>query len=96
MVLGLFCFPDDMEPNSLAAIPGMGIPDQLKAAMEQEASGEDTHSHFSNKSLSHLSLRDGLGGGGFRFSFVVVLALIKLQQWAVTSTDYTVLARLEW
>lgn len=34
-----------MEPNSLAAIPGMGIPDQLKAAMEQEASGEDTHVH---------------------------------------------------
>uniref|UniRef100_A0AAZ3SHQ2 pre-mRNA 3' end processing protein WDR33 n=1 Tax=Oncorhynchus tshawytscha TaxID=74940 RepID=A0AAZ3SHQ2_ONCTS len=32
---------DDMEPNSLAAIPGMGIPDQLKAAMEQEASAEE-------------------------------------------------------
>uniref|UniRef100_A0A4W4FFY9 pre-mRNA 3' end processing protein WDR33 n=1 Tax=Electrophorus electricus TaxID=8005 RepID=A0A4W4FFY9_ELEEL len=27
---------DDMEPNSVAAIPGMGIPEQLKAAMEQE------------------------------------------------------------
>ncbi|XP_066508060.1 pre-mRNA 3' end processing protein WDR33-like isoform X2 [Hoplias malabaricus] len=27
---------DDLEPNSLAAIPGMGIPEQLKAAMEQE------------------------------------------------------------
>uniref|UniRef100_A0A8C7PMI6 pre-mRNA 3' end processing protein WDR33 n=1 Tax=Oncorhynchus mykiss TaxID=8022 RepID=A0A8C7PMI6_ONCMY len=38
---------DDMEPNSLAAIPGMGIPDQLKAAMEQEASGEDTHEEMS-------------------------------------------------
>uniref|UniRef100_A0A674CBA7 pre-mRNA 3' end processing protein WDR33 n=1 Tax=Salmo trutta TaxID=8032 RepID=A0A674CBA7_SALTR len=33
---------DDMEPNSLAAIPGMGIPDQLKAAMEQEASDKET------------------------------------------------------
>ncbi|XP_046883194.1 pre-mRNA 3' end processing protein WDR33 isoform X3 [Hypomesus transpacificus] len=29
---------DDMEPNSMAAIPGMGIPEQLKAAMEQEQS----------------------------------------------------------
>uniref|UniRef100_A0A4W5REQ1 pre-mRNA 3' end processing protein WDR33 n=1 Tax=Hucho hucho TaxID=62062 RepID=A0A4W5REQ1_9TELE len=38
---------DDMEPNSLAAIPGMGIPDQLKAAMEQEASGEETHEEMS-------------------------------------------------
>ncbi|XP_077471562.1 pre-mRNA 3' end processing protein WDR33 isoform X2 [Stigmatopora argus] len=27
---------DDMEPNSMAAIPGMGIPEQLKMAMEQE------------------------------------------------------------
>uniref|UniRef100_A0A3Q1B5P5 pre-mRNA 3' end processing protein WDR33 n=1 Tax=Amphiprion ocellaris TaxID=80972 RepID=A0A3Q1B5P5_AMPOC len=27
---------DDVEPNSVAAIPGMGIPEQLKAAMEQE------------------------------------------------------------
>lgn len=27
---------DDMEPNSMAAIPGMGIPEQLKIAMEQE------------------------------------------------------------
>ncbi|CAB1321466.1 unnamed protein product [Coregonus sp. 'balchen'] len=35
---------DDMEPNSLAAIPGMGIPDQFKAAMEQEASGKETAS----------------------------------------------------
>ncbi|XP_035489860.2 pre-mRNA 3' end processing protein WDR33 [Scophthalmus maximus] len=31
---------DDMEPNSMAAIPGMGIPEQLKAAMEQEQSKE--------------------------------------------------------
>ncbi|XP_028297123.1 pre-mRNA 3' end processing protein WDR33 isoform X3 [Gouania willdenowi] len=29
---------DDIEPNSVAAIPGMGIPEQLKAAMEQEQS----------------------------------------------------------
>lgn len=34
-------FPDDMEPNSLAAIPGMGIPEQLKAAMEQEQISEN-------------------------------------------------------
>uniref|UniRef100_A0A6Q2ZJH1 pre-mRNA 3' end processing protein WDR33 n=1 Tax=Esox lucius TaxID=8010 RepID=A0A6Q2ZJH1_ESOLU len=33
---------DDMEPNSLSSIPGMGIPDQLKAAIEQEASGEES------------------------------------------------------
>ncbi|XP_030629663.1 pre-mRNA 3' end processing protein WDR33 isoform X2 [Chanos chanos] len=33
---------DDMEPNSLAAIPGMGIPEQLKAAMEQEQTGKET------------------------------------------------------
>ncbi|KAG5847700.1 hypothetical protein ANANG_G00128970 [Anguilla anguilla] len=32
---------DDMEPNSLASIPGMGIPEQLKVAMEQEQSGKD-------------------------------------------------------
>uniref|UniRef100_A0A8C9VKS7 pre-mRNA 3' end processing protein WDR33 n=1 Tax=Scleropages formosus TaxID=113540 RepID=A0A8C9VKS7_SCLFO len=32
---------DDMEPNSLAAIPGMGIPEQLKAALEQEQSGKE-------------------------------------------------------
>jgi len=31
---------DDMEPNSVAAIPGMGIPEQLKAAMEQEQSSK--------------------------------------------------------
>ncbi|XP_023653946.2 pre-mRNA 3' end processing protein WDR33 [Paramormyrops kingsleyae] len=33
---------DDMEPNSMAAIPGMGIPEQLKVAMEQEQSGKET------------------------------------------------------
>ncbi|KAI1883225.1 hypothetical protein AGOR_G00243030 [Albula goreensis] len=32
---------DDMEPNSLAAIPGMGIPEQLKVAMEQEQTGKE-------------------------------------------------------
>ena len=34
-------FPDDVEPNSLAAIPGMGIPEQLKSAMEQEQTSAD-------------------------------------------------------
>uniref|UniRef100_A0A7N6B0I5 pre-mRNA 3' end processing protein WDR33 n=1 Tax=Anabas testudineus TaxID=64144 RepID=A0A7N6B0I5_ANATE len=32
---------DDVEPNSVASIPGMGIPEQLKAAMEQEQSTPD-------------------------------------------------------
>ncbi|KAG2462132.1 WDR33 protein, partial [Polypterus senegalus] len=33
---------DDIEPNNLAAIPGMGIPEQLKMAMEQEqAAGKE-------------------------------------------------------
>ncbi|KAM9664054.1 pre-mRNA 3' end processing protein WDR33 isoform 3-T3 [Trichechus inunguis] len=32
---------DDLEPNSLAVIPGMGIPEQLKLAMEQEQMGKD-------------------------------------------------------
>ncbi|KAM9844786.1 pre-mRNA 3' end processing protein WDR33 isoform 1-T2 [Aulostomus maculatus] len=32
---------DDVEPNSVASIPGMGIPEQLKAAMEQEQSSKD-------------------------------------------------------
>ncbi|XP_025065341.1 pre-mRNA 3' end processing protein WDR33 isoform X2 [Alligator sinensis] len=32
---------DDLEPNSLAVIPGMGIPEQLKLAMEQEQLGKD-------------------------------------------------------
>ncbi|XP_043990960.1 pre-mRNA 3' end processing protein WDR33 [Gambusia affinis] len=32
---------DDVEPNSLATIPGMGIPEQLKAAMEQEQSSKE-------------------------------------------------------
>lgn len=31
---------DDLEPNSLAVIPGMGIPEQLKIAMEQEQMGK--------------------------------------------------------
>lgn len=30
---------DDMETNNVAAIPGMGIPETLKAAMEQEQTG---------------------------------------------------------
>ncbi|XP_056600591.1 pre-mRNA 3' end processing protein WDR33 [Triplophysa dalaica] len=33
---------DDLEPNSIAAIPGMGIPEQLKSAMEQEQIGKET------------------------------------------------------
>ncbi|XP_076837946.1 pre-mRNA 3' end processing protein WDR33 isoform X2 [Brachyhypopomus gauderio] len=33
---------DDMEPNSIASIPGMGIPEQLKAAMEQEQTSKET------------------------------------------------------
>ncbi|KAB5535894.1 hypothetical protein PHYPO_G00123180 [Pangasianodon hypophthalmus] len=33
---------DDMEPNNLATIPGMGIPEQLKAAMEQEQTSKET------------------------------------------------------
>uniref|UniRef100_A0A8C1X575 pre-mRNA 3' end processing protein WDR33 n=1 Tax=Cyprinus carpio TaxID=7962 RepID=A0A8C1X575_CYPCA len=32
---------DDIETNSVAAIPGMGIPEQLKAAMEQEQTGKE-------------------------------------------------------
>uniref|UniRef100_A0A7N8X0W6 pre-mRNA 3' end processing protein WDR33 n=1 Tax=Mastacembelus armatus TaxID=205130 RepID=A0A7N8X0W6_9TELE len=32
---------DDVEPNSMASIPGMGIPEQLKAAMEQEQSSKE-------------------------------------------------------
>ncbi|XP_056148810.1 pre-mRNA 3' end processing protein WDR33 isoform X2 [Lampris incognitus] len=32
---------DDLEPNSIASIPGMGIPEQLKVAMEQEQSGKE-------------------------------------------------------
>lgn len=87
-----------MEPNSLAAIPGMGIPDQLKAAMEQEASGEDTHVHTLTllKQIFVSSKSKRWFGGGLRFTFAVELALIRLQQWAVISTVYTVPARLEW
>lgn len=36
----MFLFVDDLEPNSLAVIPGMGIPEQLKLAMEQEQMGK--------------------------------------------------------
>lgn len=32
--------PDDVDLNSVASIPGMGIPEQLKAAMEQEQSSK--------------------------------------------------------
>lgn len=36
-------FVDDLEPNSLAVIPGMGIPEQLKLAMEQEQMGKGNY-----------------------------------------------------
>lgn len=36
------CVPDDVDLNSVASIPGMGIPDQLKAAMEQEQSSRSS------------------------------------------------------
>lgn len=39
--INIYYFPlDDLEPNSLAVIPGMGIPEQLKIAMEQEQMGK--------------------------------------------------------
>lgn len=38
-------FVDDLEPNSLAVIPGMGIPEQLKLAMEQEQMGKGSYVH---------------------------------------------------
>lgn len=38
--MDVFLFIDDLEPNSLAVIPGMGIPEQLKLAMEQEQLGK--------------------------------------------------------
>ena len=38
-------FVDDLEPNSLAVIPGMGIPEQLKLAMEQEQMGKGSYGH---------------------------------------------------
>jgi len=39
--INIYCLhPDDLEPNSLAVIPGMGIPEQLKIAMEQEQMGK--------------------------------------------------------
>lgn len=34
------CVLDDVDLNSVASIPGMGIPEQLKAAMEQEQSSK--------------------------------------------------------
>lgn len=44
------CVPDDVDLNSVASIPGMGIPEQLKAAMEQE--------HSSKSQLSTSNLRN--------------------------------------
>lgn len=40
----LFCraVSDDVDLNNVASIPGMGIPDQLKAAMEQEHSSKSS------------------------------------------------------
>lgn len=43
-----------MEPGSLATIPGMGIPEQLKAAMEQEQTSENKHTH----TLSEFNIMD--------------------------------------
>ena len=40
LTMAIFLFKDDHEPNSLAVIPGMGIPEQLKLAMEQEQMGK--------------------------------------------------------
>lgn len=40
LTIDVFLFIDDLEPNSLAVIPGMGIPEQLKLAMEQEQMGK--------------------------------------------------------
>ena len=37
--LNVWC-ADDTEPLSAPAIPGMGIPDQLKQALEQEQKGK--------------------------------------------------------
>lgn len=40
MLLLLRGVSDDVDLNSVASIPGMGIPEQLKAAMEQEQSSK--------------------------------------------------------
>ncbi|XP_061549339.1 pre-mRNA 3' end processing protein WDR33 isoform X4 [Phycodurus eques] len=47
---------DDMEPNSMAAIPGMGIPEQLKVAMEQE----QTHKEAGPEEMSIPGLDWGM------------------------------------
>ncbi|XP_057714088.1 pre-mRNA 3' end processing protein WDR33 isoform X2 [Corythoichthys intestinalis] len=47
---------DDMEPNSIAAIPGMGIPEQLKMAMEQE----QTHKEAAQDEMSIPGLDWGM------------------------------------
>lgn len=39
-VTHLLCVSDDVDLNSVASIPGMGIPEQLKAAMELEQSSK--------------------------------------------------------
>lgn len=45
---------DDVEPNNLAVIPGMGIPEQLKMAMEQEQMGKISHYLFLSPLLTLL------------------------------------------
>lgn len=40
MLTWRLCLPDDVDLNNVASIPGMGIPEQLKAAMEQEHSSK--------------------------------------------------------
>lgn len=46
---------DDVDLNSVAAIPGMGIPEQLKAAMEQEQSSKSQPG--TTWTVSHTILR---------------------------------------
>lgn len=46
---------DDVDLNSVASIPGMGIPEQLKAAMEQEQSSK--FQPGSNWTISYTILR---------------------------------------
>lgn len=53
--MDVFLFIDDLEPNSLAVIPGMGIPEQLKLAMEQEQMGKScTYKFYFCRSVSYL------------------------------------------
>lgn len=44
-------FSDDVDLNSVASIPGMGIPEQLKAAMEQEQSSKSLCQFYHSKNF---------------------------------------------